>query len=505
MAQNVTTNELAGGTVPAPAAERMGSVDSALDKLWHFLTSMKLALVLMLAFAALTLVGTLVIQAPAGVADDPQAKAELAGRDPTPLRRLDGPHGPPPGLRDLHVGLAAGHRRPPGRFARGLHRAPDPGHLADDEEATRRRGAGLLRARAPARGDDVPAPAGRGPGRGPGRLRRHHYRTITEDDGTVHLYAVRNNWAPWAGLVAHISIVVILAGAMIGSMFGFRDSQFMLAEGATSAIPNTPGATITLNSFKDTYNTTTGAPLDYVSDVTVSQDGQVVARQLVRVNDPLRYKSISFFQAFFGPAAVVTVKDAAGTTLFSEGVALAWTANNGGNKVGSFTIPDKNLTAWIVATTGPNDPDVKPGQIAVELYKADTGEAVVQKSIDQGVATTIEGLSFTFDREAKFTGLSVANDPGTPARLARLHPPGHRLRHPPLRPLPPRLGPPGGAAGRRSHPLHRRGRPPRHRLRHRVHHHRHRDPPGHDGRGAELGSTEPWKRWLSTRSKRGSR
>src|SRR5512137_2189952 len=76
MAQNVTTNELAGGPVPAPAAERMGGVDSALDRLWHFLTSMKLALVLMLAFAALTLIGTLVIQAPAGVMDDPQAKAD---------------------------------------------------------------------------------------------------------------------------------------------------------------------------------------------------------------------------------------------------------------------------------------------------------------------------------------------------------------------------------------------------------------------------------------------
>jgi cytochrome c biogenesis protein len=144
------------------------------------------------------------------------------------------------------------------------------------------------------------------------------------------------------------------------------------------------------------------------------QDGKEVLSQQVRVNEPLRYGGVSFYQAFFGPAAVVTVKDAEDRTLFSEGVPLAWTANNGGNKVGSFTIPDTNLTAWIVATTGPNDPDVKPGQIAVELYKSDTGDAIVQKSIDQGVATEIEGLSFTFDREAKFTGLSVASDPGTP-------------------------------------------------------------------------------------------
>src|SRR5450756_2726294 len=105
---------------------------------------------------------------------------------------------------------------------------------------------------------------------------------------------------------------------------------------------------------------------------------------------------------------------ASGTTLFSGGVPLAWTSNNGGNKIGTFSIPGQNLAVWVVATTGPNDPSVKPGQVAIELYKADTGDAVVQKSIDQGTATTIEGLSFTFDRESKYTGLSVASDPGAP-------------------------------------------------------------------------------------------
>src|SRR5664279_2882026 len=79
MAQNATTNELAGGPVPAPGAiERTGSVDSALDRLWHLLTSMKLALLLILGFSALTLVGTLLMQMPAGVAEDPQARASWA-------------------------------------------------------------------------------------------------------------------------------------------------------------------------------------------------------------------------------------------------------------------------------------------------------------------------------------------------------------------------------------------------------------------------------------------
>ena len=143
---------------------------------------------------------------------------------------------------------------------RGLHGAPDPGHLADDAAAARRRVGPAFFEHAPQHEAMVfqrePAEVLAGAA---AVFRRHRYRTITEDDGTVHLYAVRNSWAPWAGLVAHLSIVVILAGAMVGSTFGFRDAEFMLAEGATSAIPTRPGATITLNSFKDTYNPTTGA------------------------------------------------------------------------------------------------------------------------------------------------------------------------------------------------------------------------------------------------------
>jgi hypothetical protein len=139
-----------------------------------------------------------------------------------------------------------------------------------------------------------------------GVFKRHHYRTVTEDDGTVHLYAVRNNWAPWAGLVAHISIVVILAGAMVGSMFGFRDGQFMLAESPyrDSTAPARPSPW----SVKDTSPTTRA--VDYVSDVTVTGRQAVACQQV-------RQRALSgeelLLPGLLRPAAVMTVKDAAGT------------------------------------------------------------------------------------------------------------------------------------------------------------------------------------------------
>lgn len=415
MAQNARTEQLASGSVPAPGtSERAGGVDSALEWLWHTLISMRLALVLMLLFAALTLVGALVIQAPQEVMDNPQAKADwLAGIRPrfgawtdlmdqlqvfTIFSSI--------WLRIIGALLAASLiactvQRIPGTW-RAMTKptvtvsGPFFEHAPQHESMTFHR--------PPAEVLETTRAT----------MKRRGYRSLVEDDGTIHLYFDRNRWAPWSGLVAHISIVVILAGAMVGSMWGFRESQFLLAEGATAAIPKVAGATITLNAFSDTYDPRTNQPLDYVSDVTVSQDGTAVLQQDVRVNEPLRYAGVSFYQAFFGPAAVVTVKDAAGATLLSEGVPLAWTINDGANKVGTFTLADQNLVVWVVATSGTNDPNVKPGQVALELYAADTGDPITQQTIDQGTPAEIEGLTFTFDRDAKYTGLSVANDPGTP-------------------------------------------------------------------------------------------
>ena len=414
MTQNAQTRKLPGGTVPAPAASRAGGLDSALEWLWHFITSMKFAIVIMLMLAALAIVGALVIQAPPGVMDDPQSKAEWIASvrprfggwtdlmDTLQVFTIFSSY-----LFRLLVALLAASliactvQRIPGTWRTMTKPHVDVGpaffeHAPQHEAMTFQR--------SPA---DVMATTQQ-------VLKRKGYRSLTLDDGVVHLYADRNRWAPWAGLVAHASIVFIVLGAMIGSMWGFRDGQFMLAEGSTSAIPRLAGATITLNSFKDTYNTKTGAPLDYVSDVTVSQDGEVVIdHHQLRVNDPLRYKGVSFYQAFFGPSAVVTVKDAEGKDLYAEGVPLAWSLD-AGNKIGSFNLPDQDLTVWVVGPTGPSDAAIKPGQVALELYRFSTGEAITQQTVDQGAATEIEGLTFTFDREAKYTGLSVANDPGTP-------------------------------------------------------------------------------------------
>ena len=138
-----------------------------------------------------------------------------------------------------------------------------------------------------------------------GVLQARRYRTLTTDDGTVHLYADRFRWAPFAGLIGHLSLVVILAGAIVGGMFGFRDSQFTLAEGQTLPVVAEAGPRDRARSTSPTPTTpTTGSRSTTPATSSLYKDGAEVDRHVVRVNDPLRYDGLTFYQAFFGAAAI---------------------------------------------------------------------------------------------------------------------------------------------------------------------------------------------------------
>jgi cytochrome c biogenesis protein len=245
-----------------------------------------------------------------------------------------------------------------------------------------------------------------------GVLKGKRYRTLTTDDGDIHLYADRWRWAPFAGLIGHLSLIVILAGAIVGGTFGFRDANFTVAEGATIPVATEAGLEIQVLDFTDTYDTRTGQPSDYASTVVLYKDGAEVDRHVIRVNDPLRYGETTFYQSFFGAAAVMTVKDAEGKTLVSEGVPLAWRTTADNRPIGSFSIPGTDYVGWAIGTLGSGDTQIKPGQMQVELYTAGEGGQVAQAVIDQGKTAELAGLTIGFERESQFTGLSVARDPG---------------------------------------------------------------------------------------------
>ena len=417
MTEEVHSRPLPPPGAPAAAAAGpsvMDRVDRVLDTLWHFVSSMRVAMVIMLLIAALGVVGSLLIQAPTGVLGDPQAKAAW-------LDEVRPKYGGWTGImntlqlfeifnslvfRVLVAGLmvsliACSIHRIPGTWRTTTRPRVDVGRQffahAPQHEA-------IVVRHTPAETRTILESL----------LRQGRYRVLAADSDTIQLYADRFRWAPWAGIIGHLSLVVILIGAILGSVPGiaYRDSQFTIAEGQTLPVAAEPGVTIQLLDFTDAYDTRTGAPIDYASQVVLYRGGQEVERHTIRVNDPMQYGNTTFYQAFFGEAAVMTVRDAAGNVLVSEGVPLAWRTTADNRPIGSFSIPGTGYVGWVVGTLGNGDSTVQPGQAKVELYTTGEGTLVDSRVVDQGKSATLANLTITFEREAQFTGLNIARDPG---------------------------------------------------------------------------------------------
>ncbi len=401
-------------TRPATASpSAMDRVDGVLEGLWHFLSSMRVAMVVMLAIAVLGVIGSLVIQAPSTVWADPASRADwLDGIRPTfggwtdPLAAVDAFNifnslifrGL---VAFLTISLiACSVHRTPGMWRTATKPRVDVGaaffeHAPQHEAIVSRQSASETTAAAQ------------------GVLKKRGYRVLDADDGTVHVYADKHRWLSFAGLIAHVSIILILAGAIIGGTWGYRDSGFAVAEGSTRAVGAEAGLALEVLDFMDSYDTTTGQPIDYASTVVLYKDGQKIDEHVIRVNDPLRYKDTTFYQSGFGSAAAMTIKGEDGAVLISEGLPYEWSLSADDRQLAIWSVPDSDKTLWVLGTTGSSDPRIKPGQVEVQVWQHGQDNApIAQEVIDQGKAASLAGFDVTFDRETQYTRLSVARDPG---------------------------------------------------------------------------------------------
>lgn len=57
------------------------------------------------------------------------------------------------------------------------------------------------------------------------------------------------------------------------------------------------------------------------------------------------------------------------------------------------------------------DPVIGPGEVWVDVYRGYVRDAPPE-ILSQRTPTALDGLTFTFERETRFTGLNVVKDPG---------------------------------------------------------------------------------------------
>jgi cytochrome c biogenesis protein len=239
----------------------------------------------------------------------------------------------------------------------------------------------------------------------------------TTDQG-FRMFGENGRWTRFGVYAVHLSVVLLLVGGLIGSIFGF-DGFVSIPEGETVEQVNLRSTgerlqlpfAIRCDDFEVSFYET-GAPKEFRSRLTLLENGQPALQKDIIVNDPLRHRGISIFQSSYG-------------TLPAREAVFSFTSRDTGMvytqamKIGQeFRIPE-NLGTFVLA-------DLRHQA----LFKGHSvGDAFIGRltAADGAVQEVVLPIRFpTFDRmrrgavviavdefkERHYTGLQVNQDPG---------------------------------------------------------------------------------------------
>jgi cytochrome c biogenesis protein len=127
---------------------------------------------------------------------------------------------------------------------------------------------------------------------------------VPDRETTWYLYRL-GRWGRLGPYLIHFSIIVVVLGAMVGKFWGFQ-GQVDLPEGESTNVMNlTDGHapkqlafSMKLDRFQVSYYPN-GTPREFRSDLTFSKPGQEVKQAVCRVNDPVTFDGLTFYQSSY--------------------------------------------------------------------------------------------------------------------------------------------------------------------------------------------------------------
>lgn len=132
------------------------------------------------------------------------------------------------------------------------------------------------------------------------------YSCLEKTEKGFSIFGDKGRWTRLGVYVVHASVIFLLIGGLIGSIFGF-DGFVNIPEGeAVNSIRlGNGGKTLPLDfaircdNFKVSFYDS-GMPKEYRSNLTIVEQGKPVLKKEIIVNDPLRYKGVNMFQSSYG-------------------------------------------------------------------------------------------------------------------------------------------------------------------------------------------------------------
>jgi cytochrome c biogenesis protein len=146
-------------------------------------------------------------------------------------------------------------------------------------------------------------------------LRRElgHCRRETQPDQEIYLLE-RGRWRPVGPYLIHMALLLILAGGLIGKFWGV-EGQLALNQGEVANAFQVGTQTeqplhfqVRLDKFQVSYYEPGSAPKEFRSDLTFLQDGREVSRATCRVNEPVSFGGLTFYQSSYGTEATGPIR-----------------------------------------------------------------------------------------------------------------------------------------------------------------------------------------------------
>lgn len=136
--------------------------------------------------------------------------------------------------------------------------------------------------------------------------KRYGYCQVIPVGEGYAIFAEKGRWTRLGVYAVHLSIVILLSGALIGSINGY-EGYVNIPEGESI---NTIQLRYSGQAFQlpfeircedfDVQFYKSGAPKEFRSKLVLIENGEPVLEKNVIVNDPIRYKGINIFQSSYG-------------------------------------------------------------------------------------------------------------------------------------------------------------------------------------------------------------
>ena len=284
-------------------------------------------------------------------------------------------------------------------------------------------------------------------------LKKKHFR-IRRDENSI---SAEKGYARESGnLLFHLSLVLILIAVGVGSLLGSRGdaivnvgdrfintptSYDILGFGKYQSEDSLPPFSLTVKDFKAEYDPVTNAAIDYeLTVLTANPAGSEEMTRIIKVNQPLTYGSTKIYLQANGYAPTVVVKDKSGKVIF-DGPTTFLPQDGNLSSIGAIKIPDMQPQIGFVASflpTADRDPirggfssypEVLDPRLLLAIWKGDLGlNTGVPQSVYRidtskmeriGLKALVLNESYDFgEGSVTFTGwtswvnLQIVNDPG---------------------------------------------------------------------------------------------